>query len=145
VALLGLSARHNVITSRRLGRWLQSAWATLSARAIFPAFAIYCCNYVLIGAGLWVLARGLAMPDTMSLAALTSAFALSWVLGFLAPGTPAGLGVREGILVLLLAESGTPDEVLLFVIIARLATMLGDGLCFLAAWIPSRKVIKGGK
>jgi uncharacterized membrane protein YbhN (UPF0104 family) len=54
------------------------------------------------------------------------AFASSWLLGFLAPGAPAGLGVREAALALWLEPAlGAPSAVLLIVLL-RVATTLGD-------------------
>src|SRR3546814_9620714 len=81
-------------------------------------------------AGLCILARSADMPDSLYLYLITSAFALSWVLGFLAPGAPAGLGAREGIMLLLLHGSAPAEALLIFVLLARVVTVLGDGLCF---------------
>lgn len=94
------------------------------------ALAAYATNYLVIGAGLWVLARAMGLPDTVDYGLVTAVFALSWVLGFLAPGAPAGLGAREGIMLLLLNGSASGQSVVLFVLMARVVTMLGDVLCF---------------
>ena len=68
---------------------------------------------------------------------VTAAFALSWLVGFLAPGAPAGLGVREGIMVVLLSGAADNAQLLVFVLLARLVTMLGDACNFLigSAWL----------
>lgn len=115
---------------RRWLRVLGQAGGLPGARVALPALAAYAFNYVLIGIGLWLLAGAAGLPKTVDLPLVTAAFALSWLLGFLAPGAPAGLGVREGILVMLLG--GTTDDGLLlaFVLLARLTTMLGDAVNF---------------
>lgn len=100
------------------------------ARIALPPLAIYSCNYLMVGLGLWLLARAAGLPATLDFPLVCAAFALSWLLGFLAPGAPAGLGVREGILVVLLAGSAPDEQLLAFVLLARLATMLGDLLSF---------------
>lgn len=103
----------------------------------FKALAAYACNYLLIGFGIWLLAGALDMADDVDYALATSAFALSWILGFLAPGAPAGLGVREGILVLILQGQGNNDQVAQLVLVARGASMGGDVLSFcLAVFYP---------
>lgn len=65
----------------------------------------------------------------------TSSFALAWVLGFLAPGAPAGLGVREGALAFLLAGSVDDQRVLTLILAMRIVTVMGDGLCWLVGLI----------
>src|SRR3546814_11891689 len=73
--------------------------------ATLIAVTIYAGNYLLIGLGIWLLAIALGMAHEIDYAMATSAFALSWILGFLAPGAPAGLGAREGLMVLILQRS----------------------------------------
>src|SRR6266545_4489110 len=60
------------------------------------------------------------------------AFALSWVLGFITPGAPAGLGVREALLVSGTAALYGPGAALSTALAFRLVTVLGDGIAFLA-------------
>jgi Predicted integral membrane protein len=99
-------------------------------RVALVVLAAYAINYLVIGVGLWVLARAMGLPDTVDYSLVTAVFALSWVLGYLAPGAPAGLGAREGIMLLLLNGSAPGQAVVLFVLMARVVTMLGDALCF---------------
>lgn len=119
--------------SRRGVSWAVAEKVAWSGLAV-PLFA-YIANYILIGFGLYVLARALALPPSVGLSAATCAFALSWALGFLAPGAPAGLGVREGLMVALLQGTAHSHEILVFVLLARVATIAGDGLCFVIAWV----------
>ena len=101
------------------------------ARVAFPAFAAYALNYVLIGIGLWMVGHVAGLPEALALPLVTASFALAWLLGFLAPGAPAGLGVREGIMVMLLSGAASNEHLLAFVLLARLVTMLGDAINFL--------------
>ncbi|MGR9053970.1 MAG: hypothetical protein ACU84J_15105, partial [Gammaproteobacteria bacterium] len=59
------------------------------------------------------------------------AFAIAWSIGFITPGAPSGIGIREGTLILLLGTLMAHDSVILAVILFRLVTVLGDCL-FLA-------------
>src|SRR3546814_12372273 len=86
--------------------------------ATLIAVTIYAGNYLLIGLGIWLLAIALGMAHEIDYAMATSAFALPWILGFLAPGAPAGLGAREGRMVLLFKVQGNTDHVAQLVLLA---------------------------
>ncbi|MGY0797613.1 lysylphosphatidylglycerol synthase domain-containing protein [Lysobacter sp. A286] len=96
-------------------------------------YLVYALNFALVGMGLWFVARALS-PDPVglaSLALLIGAFASSWILGFLAPGAPAGLGVREAVLSVWLGGTFGAPVVVAIIILLRIATTLGDLLSFL--------------
>lgn len=57
------------------------------------------------GVAFWLLARGLGLPDTLSLATAAGVFPLGYILGLLALFAPGGLGVREVVLIGLLAPA----------------------------------------
>lgn len=111
-------------------------------KATLTALTGYIVNYLLIGFGLWLVALAIDAPASMGFATVTAVFALSWTLGFLAPGAPAGLGAREGIMLLLLQGSAPTETLLMFVVLARVITMLGDGICFAVASISQARSIK---
>lgn len=114
-------------------RWRMQKIAPPSYKAISLAFLGYCLNYVVIGLGLWLI--GLAIVGNMSFDYfyLTAVFAISWLMGFVTPGAPAGFGVREGVMALLLSGAGQSDEILLMIAAMRFATIAGDGFVFAAA------------
>jgi len=62
-------------------------------------------------------------------------FAAAWVAGYLLPGAPGGLGVREAITVALLTPVVGPGAALGISVTMRVVTILGDGLAFVAAWL----------
>jgi len=64
---------------------------------------------------------------------LVGAFALSWIAGYIMPGAPAGLGVREVVLVSFLSPVLGGSTAVGLSLALRLATTLGDGVCFLFA------------
>lgn len=66
---------------------------------------------------------------------VVGAYLLSWLLGFLMPGAPSGIGVRETVIVALLAEYVSADPVLLAIIFYRIVSILGDLLAFLGSSI----------
>lgn len=102
-------------------------------------FSAYCVNHLLIGLGIWCVALSLDIRIEGGYALFTGSFALAWALGFLAPGAPAGLGVREGVLVLLLAGSVDVQRILSLILAVRTVTFVGDGLCWLGGLVGLRK------
>ena len=53
-------------------------------------------------------------------------YVLSWLAGLVTPGSPAGVGVREFVLVLLLKPFVSELDVIIAAIIGRLVTVMGD-------------------
>lgn len=109
--------------------------ATQQPPTFYPGFAAlsfgYACNalnFVLVGFGLWVMvvALGGGAEAGVSPVFLIGAFASSWLIGFIVPGAPAGLGVREAVLTVWLSESLPPDSIVVLVLGLRIATTLGD-------------------
>lgn len=127
--LTGLIARLRANNGTTAGIVMHVHPGWLTALRCYLAYAL---NFALVGAGLWLVARALSpMPLTAGdLVLLTGAFAGSWMLGFLAPGAPAGLGVREAVLSLWLGTTFDATLAVSLVIVLRIATTLGDLLNF---------------
>lgn len=102
---------------------LHPGWQTAAS-----CYALYVLNFVLVGIGLWLAARALVPAGTQApnLVFLTGAFASSWILGFLAPGAPAGLGVREALLSVWIGGTLAPSDTVALILLLRIATTLGD-------------------
>lgn len=102
--------------------------------ALLFALVTYVLNYAVLGAGVVIMVLMLLPGQHSQWLLLTGSFALAWVVGFLTPGAPAGLGVREGIMLALLQSTYSGPDAILIVIALRLATTLGDILCFLVGF-----------
>lgn len=61
---------------------------------------------------------------------LVFGYLVSWVLGFVTPGAPGGIGVREALFIVLVSNPVIESQVLLLVILSRVVTTLGDLLFF---------------
>ncbi len=61
---------------------------------------------------------------------LIGAMALSWTCGFITPGAPGGLGVREAALFMLLSTVIAPEPLMIALVLHRLIAIFGDGLVF---------------
>jgi hypothetical protein len=107
------------------------------------AFALYCGMYACMGIGLILLVRFLLPGAPHDYWLLTAVFALAWVVGFVTPGAPGGLGVREGLMLLMLAPALTAASASVLVIALRIATTLGDALILLMgmAALPRRRIV----
>lgn len=104
----------------------------LGPGTVLACYLLYAGSFVMVGCGLWLVAHALsATPsDVPNAVFFIGAFAGSWILGFIAPGAPAGLGVREAILSAWLGTALPPAEVVLLVVSLRIATTAGDLINF---------------
>ena len=66
-------------------------------------------------------------------------YIVAWLAGFITPGAPAGLGIRETVLLFLLSGFLMEADLLMAVLLGRLITVVGDLLFFLSSFlIPAR-------
>lgn len=88
---------------------------------------LYLTFFSVAGMILWIIAGGVdhsgfRLPFHIAL----YAYAVSWLAGTITPGAPAGAGVREAILILLLSRYiGEPASIAV-ALITRIVTILGD-------------------
>jgi len=127
---------------RRLALHLPATGFSFAAggRALGAAFAAYVLNFIVIGVGFYVIAFAAIRIPLAAAPLFVGAFALSWIVGFLVPGAPAGLGVREGIMAALIATPLHGDRALEIIVAFRVATTLGDLLGL--AWGASLYVLE---
>lgn len=118
-----------------------------SRGALGRALALCCLVYGAVGIGLVVLAHCLLPTVVQDNWLLIAAFSLAWVVGFVTPGAPGGLGVREGLLLLMLAPVYSAAAASILVIALRIATTLGDVIALLLGWLllPRRRAADGGQ
>ncbi len=103
----------------------------LDIATVLACYLLYASSFVMIGCGLWLVAHTLGgSSDVPSALFFIGSFAASWVVGFIAPGAPAGLGIREALLSAWLGTALPPAEVVLLVVMLRIATTLGDLINF---------------
>lgn len=69
---------------------------------------------------------------------LATAYVVAWLIGLITPGAPAGLGVREAVLLSLLSGIAAGPSILLAVLIGRIVTVIGDVLFFLSSFLFNR-------
>jgi uncharacterized membrane protein YbhN (UPF0104 family) len=64
------------------------------------------------------------------LATLAAAYSVSYAFGFMLPGAPGGLGVREALIVLLVSGNIDQSSIVTAAIVQRLSSICAEGLCF---------------
>jgi hypothetical protein len=64
---------------------------------------------------------------------LAGIVALAWFAGFIVPGAPAGIGIREFVLTLGLEQAGLAESAVTLAIAYRIITLLGDLLLAIAS------------
>ena len=102
----------------------------LRIRAGLACLVLYSFNFLAFAACAALLADRVLAAGTAPLPTLAAVFAAAWVAGFVTPGAPAGLGVREAVLVGGLRTLYDPGIALSLPLLFRLVTTLGDGLGF---------------
>lgn len=77
-----------------------------------------------------------AVPDTTRLLLVLGAFNVAWLVGMVTPGAPAGIGVREALIVGSLGHLVPHETLLLGVLLSRLINVFGDLMFWLGtSWL----------
>lgn len=75
--------------------------------------------------------------SSLQMLTICGAFIVAWLVGLVTPGAPAGIGVRELVLLGLLKGFASESDLLLAILLSRLITVGGDVLFFFFASILS--------
>lgn len=122
---------------------LQRFRTAASARDVFrylvPVYILYIIYFLVTGGILLgiVYSTSVIAPSEKlwAIPVVLSAFAVSWIAGWITPGAPAGVGVREVVLVSILATFTGEADSLMAALILRVVTLLGDFLFFLTSFV----------
>ena len=104
----------------------------------FRHFALYvglvCLSFLGFGISLKLLAGYvLDAPTDLNMLHFSSGFAFAWLLGYLTPGSPGGVGIREAAMVILFEGKMDQPVVISLALIFRLVNVLSDLICFVLA------------
>ena len=87
---------------------------------------------------LWIYCSG-GVPDMENIRLIVSSYAAAWVCGFVIPGAPGGIGIREAVLSILLGDI-TGGVLMFLIIVHRLITIIGDfAIYFIVTFRPARR------
>ncbi len=138
VVLAGLAAVGAVLVMK--WQWLRKGVASLQG-AVTPwrlGLASLCigCSALLYGA-MSLMAQHAFFPqsDLMPYSLHVAGYATAWVLGYITPGAPGGVGVREGVFLLLYSPYAGTAVAASMAVVLRIISTLGDGCFFAATWV----------
>lgn len=106
--------------------------------AMLRAMALYFIFLVLSGViftGSFFVANQFSL-DASDASVLIGAYVMAWLVGLITPGAPAGLGVREAVLIALLQSIAATPVVLVAVLLNRAITLFGDVIFFAGGQLP---------
>ena len=129
--------------------------AIFSVAGVLWLLAVYLLLWGLLGVAFFLFIKSLTPVAISQLLVVTGIYAVAWSIGFLSVITPSGLGVREGVLSLLLTLVGFPSATATLVsLLSRLWTLGAQlvlaGIAFRLYWqqrdkIEIRSIRNGGK
>ena len=65
----------------------------------------------------------------------------AWIIGFVTPGAPGGIGIREGVMLFVCGDEHS-DKIVLFVLVMRIASVLADVTAFAIGKIYDNRKLK---
>lgn len=96
-------------------------------------FLYYTVGFISMGAMTGIIAKVFFNVDGNFYIVLTGIYIISWIAGFLMPGAPAGMGIREIILVTVLSVVFTPGVAVGLTVFLRFISIIGDVIIFIVA------------
>jgi uncharacterized membrane protein YbhN (UPF0104 family) len=119
--------------SLKLGHGMLLMPPTLWTAVLVSALMMMC--YFILGGVLKLQTQHIFGSSAGSWVQLTMLFTAAWVVGYMLPGAPGGLGVREAMMLALLGPVLGTTVALGVSVTMRLTSMAGDGLAFLVGWL----------
>ncbi len=112
-------------------------------RVAVPFFAcllMYVLCFFMMGLAADIVVQNLIGAKESHIVLLTAAFALAWAAGFITIGAPAGLGVREVVLLKMLSPTYGISFAVITAAVLRLVSMIADGAAFVGAFVIRKKL-----
>ena len=101
----------------------------LEKKYVYNVLGRYVRVWLLTGIGLIILVIAFSKVEILQGIYLILSYPISWVIGFLSP-SPNGMGIREGVLGVLLGNSYNYQLILLITLTSRIWTILGEIVAF---------------
>lgn len=123
------------VVATAIGLWL----AVRIGGADFGAAAACYLGFLGLSGVVFAVACGLAggPGDVVLYPAIAGAYVVAWLVGLVTPGAPAGIGIREAVLLFLLGALDAGPTILLAVVIGRTISVLGDLMFFFGGQLTS--------
>lgn len=102
--------------------------AVVGTRPLVAALVLCSCGWLVAGAAAWVFVGALTAGPAPGFLFLLGAYTFAWLVGFVVPIAPSGLGVREATMIALLAPVLGAAPATALTVGLRLANVAGDFL-----------------
>jgi hypothetical protein len=96
----------------------------------FKPLALHVINFLILGLSLALVMHAIASTASSGIALPVAVFVAAWTVGFLTPGAPGGIGVREGLIVLGLGAAIGEGPALAIALVHRALAIAGDVTTF---------------
>ena len=116
--------RHRI--QETLPRVIEQGAAMFSMSKLLRSLGVYLLLWGLLGTAFFLFIKSLYPVTASQLFSVTGIYAVAWSIGFLSVITPSGLGVREGVLSLLLTSVLPPATAMLVALLSRLWTLSAE-------------------
>lgn len=135
VAGLALGAALLVYLWRRaLGRDGRGA-PRLRFVCLLPVFGANLMSFSVLGGSVWCVAQGVQLEVQVPFMLCLLTFVVAWVLGFITPGAPGGLGVRDALIAAGMSLSLGAPAALVVALVHRAVSVVGDVCAFGIGWM----------
>jgi hypothetical protein len=133
---IGVGGGAIILNSRMQALGLQGP----SMSELVRPLALHLASFCILGVSLWAAALAIAPDLAPHLVTCTLIFAIAWAAGFVVPGAPGGIGVRDSIIVLGLAATMGEGSGLAVALLHRAISVLGDLSTFAIGWNMRRAI-----
>jgi len=107
--------------------------------SLIAVIGLIVCNLMIYGATLLLLFGTIGNVTGISGLLIISAGIVSWLIGFITPGVPGGIGVREAVMLLMLSPFIAEEIVLYVAVVQRVAFIFSDVLSWIVGKALERK------
>lgn len=132
-----------LVRPRFLGRWAQTLLRRLGmdppilrGRHLIVVVCVNLVAWLGTGLGFLVLLNGLTDEPSPGVVWAIATYSVGYMVGFVVPFLPGGLGAREGALVAVLAPRYGVGAATGIALVTRLAVTLGEALAVCLIWLP---------
>ena len=98
---------------------------------VLGVFLLYVVQYIISTAMYAVPAVFLFDVPAEKLGLFLGTYLFSWIIGFITPGAPGGIGIREAVMMLMCGSFLDTDTIMLYAVTMRLISTFGDIVAFL--------------
>ena len=132
-----------VIVLNRGKEWARLILSYLDPFTVIKSVLIYLVNFSLVGVSIYFLLNAFWEIDSgLQWYQLAYGFALAWGVGFIVPGAPGGIGIREFILVALYGPILGEGVIVGLALILRVLMTIGELLMFAIAYYNALSIEK---